>query len=205
MFFFLGREPLKNKRHESSWVLRAIILGLVFVILLLSASEDRAFKRWENSQSSYYRWYKDMEFYCQIKLPVNERIILDLSQMQDVFSPFQNRFTGKIRRAVYLRLSPALIEPMNLIRSMGEDIILVRVGRLREFRMINKDNYPGMIHLGSESYSQIRDIMKKHRIRYFICQFTGWFQKKNELEENGFKLKYNNIHFMLFEIPDEMD
>ncbi len=179
-----------------------IVLLLIFVLFLVSALEDHIFKDWKLNNLRYFRLFKELEYLSHIKFSVNERLLIDVSVMLDVSSPFESGIVGSARRYIYLRLVPEIMKNISLIRDKDPGLWIARIGRRGRFKYLPQNNYPGIFRLNRHKYSRIHKFMLVNNIKYYIYNFSEWKRTKEMWERNGFKLIYNNQHFMLYEITE---
>lgn len=179
-----------------------VFLLVISILFFVLAGEDVIFKEWRDTYSSLFRWYGDLEYYGLMFLEDNDRVLIDLSVLRNVKSPFTASSVGSLRRSFYMRMAPSIKEGMILFKDSTPGFLLARISRGMKFKYMPLDYFEGSSELRSEDYPKILEFMKRHRIAYFVTDFfpANWTQKKNLLASKGFPLVYNNVHFMLFSL-----
>jgi len=177
-----------------------LLLVMGFVLFYSSMSEDQLYKNWNREFSSLFKSYIDIEYYCHLHLPVNEKIILDLSDFKGVYDPFEHSVFGKARRYVYYRLSPSNQKVEHLIKKGDENMRIVRIGRQYKFKLSLQPSTSTIAGMGTDDKGIVTDLMKKNGIHFIIFAYykMGWTLLIQAMDELGYDYVHGNAHFILF-------
>ena len=125
-----------------------------------------------------------------------------MTELRKIENPFVSAFWGKFRKKCYGLRWNALTRYRNWLEYDDEIFRLERLNRKRNYFPIPAEDF-GEGEVLLHHPERLKDAMEKNDIRYFMSYYTGWWQTKKHFEKGGLKLIYNDVHFMIFELPHE--
>ncbi|MCJ7680728.1 MAG: hypothetical protein MUP70_08385 [Candidatus Aminicenantes bacterium] len=181
--------------------LRMVCPGLIlFLLFFFVVKEDQAFKFWRNEYSRLFKSYLEVEYISHTQLDVNEKILMDISDFQGIYSPFENKMLGDIRFSIYHRFVPDMKIAESIFNKGAPKMRIVRVGRRRQFRPTS-EALPKELTVDYLSHLQeLIKYLEANDLAYVSLPYykIGWTELLRTMEENGFEKIYGNAHYMLF-------
>jgi len=187
---------------------KSLLLVIVLFILFFQViTEEHIFKIWKHESLQFYEAYNKVQHYCYSNFEPNKRIVLDISDFQRIYIPFQTQYIGGIRAYIYHHLVPQIKRMEHYFKKDDSPLQAARIGRSGEFRPLGIQISSKEGITSQSDIQMFKSMMKKHDIEYIVFPYlkVGWSQLMQKMEMSGFKFKYGNSHYMLFFIPNETD
>lgn len=173
------------------------------MLFYFTAREDRLYKGWRTDNEELFTSFLYIEGYTKRHIPINARVLMDISDLKNWDSLFKNKIYGKARRLLYCSKFPEIRKCVSRAKIEGFPLQVKRRAYTRKLKPFKHIHHSSLEKINETNLKGRIKFMLENNIEYYFCSFKDWRHKNRILSYKKFHLIRSSKRFVLCSVKDE--
>jgi len=197
-------KKMYKKLSQKKKNLKSIICFILLLMLFyFTAREDRLYKGWRTDNEELFTSFLYIEGYTKRHIPINARVLMDISDLKNWDSLFKNKIYGKARRLLYCSKFPEIRKCVSRAKIEGFPLQVKRRAYTRKLKPFKHIHHSSLEKINETNLKGRIKFMLENNIEYYFCSFKDWRHKNRILSYKKFHLIRSSKRFVLCSVKDE--